>query len=133
MSADTTSEVTPGPSPDLVADVFAAACSSRAAFETVTGKWASLVLLALAEGPHRFGELRRRVQGVSDKMLSQAVHALEREGLLTRTDRRTSPPRVDYDLTPLGRDIAERLRGIADTLQAAAPDLESARASYDAP
>ncbi|WP_084124083.1 helix-turn-helix domain-containing protein [Demequina sp. NBRC 110054] len=120
------------PSRELVADVFARACSSRAAFEVVTGKWASLVLLALVEGPHRFGELRRLVEGVSEKMLSQSLHALEREGLLTRTDHGVVPPRVDYALTPLGADIATRLRGLADVLQGAVSDLDRSRADYDA-
>ncbi|WP_062201207.1 winged helix-turn-helix transcriptional regulator [Demequina salsinemoris] len=119
------------PSQELVADVFARACSSRAAFEVVTGKWASLVLLALVEGPHRFGELRRHVEGVSEKMLSQALHSLEREGLVARTDHGTVPPRVDYALTPLGADIATRLRGVADLLQGAVPDLDRSRAEYD--
>ncbi len=121
------------PSPALVADVFARACSSRAAFEVVTGKWASLVLLALAEGPHRFGELRRQVEGVSEKMLSQALHGLEREGLVNRTDHGTVPPRVDYTLTPLGLDIATRLRGLADVLQSSVPALDRSRAEYDSP
>lgn len=121
-----------GPDQALVANVFARACSSRAAFETVTGKWASLVMLALEEGPHRFGELRRRVEGVSEKMLAQALHGLEREGLVARTDHGTVPPRVDYALTPLGSDIARRLRGLADVLQSAVPALDQARASYDA-
>ncbi|WP_296666947.1 helix-turn-helix domain-containing protein [Demequina sp.] len=120
-----------GPGAALVADVFARACSSRAAFETVTGRWASLVLLALGEGPYRFGELRRRVEGVSEKMLSQALHGLEREGLLTRTDHGTVPPRVDYALTALGEDVARRLRELADLLQGAVPDLNRARAAYD--
>lgn len=123
---------TDAPSQELVANVFASACSSRAAFEAVTGKWASLVLLALVDGPQRFGELRRQVEGVSEKMLSQALHALEREGLLTRTDHGSRPPRVDYALTPLGRDIATRLRELADLLQGAVPDLERSRAEYDA-
>ncbi len=121
----------PGPSPALVADVFARDCSSREAFEAITGKWTSLVLIALGEGPHRFGELRRRVDGVSEKMLSQALHTLEREGLLTRHDHGTVPPRVDYALTPLGESVATGLRGIADVLQASVPALDSARAAYD--
>lgn len=121
-----------GPSGELIADVFASGCSSRAAFEVVTGRWSSLVLLALAEGPHRFGELRRRVQGVSEKMLSQALHGLEREGLLTRFDHGTVPPRVDYELTALGADVARRLRELADVLEGSVPALEGARAAYDA-
>ncbi len=120
------------PSPELIANVFARACPSREAFEAVTGRWASLVLLALVDGPHRFGELRRQVEGVSEKMLSQALHSLEREGLLTRTDHGTVPPRVDYELTALGLDIATRLRDLADLLQHQIPAFERSRADYDA-
>ncbi|MFV0430499.1 MAG: winged helix-turn-helix transcriptional regulator [Arachnia sp.] len=116
---------------ELTANVLAAACSSRTAFEAVTGKWASLVLLALFEGPHRFGELRRAVQGVSDKMLAQTLHSLEREGMVARADQ-SDAPHGGYWLTPLGADIAGRLRGLADTLQTAVPQLNAARARYDA-
>ncbi|WP_350226851.1 winged helix-turn-helix transcriptional regulator [Demequina sediminis] len=63
----------PGPSPELVTSVFAAACTSRAVFEDVTSKWASLVLLALGESPHRFGELRRRVEGEREDALPDAA------------------------------------------------------------
>ncbi|GIG55443.1 winged helix-turn-helix transcriptional regulator [Demequina activiva] len=108
-----------GPSQALVANVFARDCESRAAFEHVTSKWSSLVLLALGEGPHRFGQLRRKVDGVSEKMLSQALRGLEAEGMLIRSARSTAPPRVDYELTELGSDVAARLRQLADLLEAA--------------
>ncbi len=119
------------PEPAFEPNVFARDCGSRAAFEAITGRWTSLILIALVEGPHRFGELRRRVDGVSEKMLSQSLHALEREGLLTRTDHGTVPPRVDYALTPLGVDVAGRLRALADVLQDPVPQFEAARAEYD--
>lgn len=106
-----------GPSQAFVADVFAHACPSRAAFEVVTGKWSSLVLMALGEGPRRFGELRRKVDGVSEKMLSQSLRSLEADGMLVRSAQATVPPRVDYELTPLGRDVATRLRDLADLLE----------------
>ncbi len=119
------------PSPALVTDVFARACTSRAAFEDVTSRWSSLVLLALAEGPHRFGELRRRVEGVSERMLAQSLRGLERDGLLTRDVAGTIPPRVDYALTPLGARVADGLRGLADVLEGAVPDIDRARLEYD--
>jgi len=108
----------PGPSQELVANVFSRACDSRGAFEVLTGKWSSLVVLALAEGSHRFGELRRHVDGVSEKMLSQALTQLESQGMVTRTDHHEVPPRVDYALTPEGEAVAAHLRGIADLLEA---------------
>ena len=118
------------PDQTLVANVFSRACTSRSTFEDVTGKWASLILLALGDGPHRFGALRERVEGVSEKMLSQALRALERDGMLTRTAHASVPPRVDYALTPLGAEVAARLRELADVLEAAVPQVESARARF---
>ena len=105
-----------------MADVFARDCGSRAAFEVVTSKWASLALLALGEGGYRFNALRRRVEGVSEKMLSQTLQALERDGMVTRDVVTTIPPRVEYALTPLGEGVAEKLRALADLLEGAAAE-----------
>lgn len=91
-------------------DVFSRQCPSRGTLEHVTGRWGSLTLTALHDSGSRFNELRRRVDGVSEKMLSQTLHALERDGLVHREARPTNPPRVDYELTPLGREVADRLR-----------------------
>jgi DNA-binding HxlR family transcriptional regulator len=124
-------KVDASPTPDLLFDVFASACPSRSTFEDVTSKWASLVLIALGEGPHRFGELRRKVEGVSEKMLSQAVRSLERDGMITRTAHDSVPPRVDYALTPLGADVARTMRSLADLLEGAVPDVTRARELYD--
>ncbi|MFD6142458.1 winged helix-turn-helix transcriptional regulator [Promicromonospora sp. NPDC060271] len=110
------------PAQELVADVFARDCGSRAAFEVVTAKWASLALLALGEGSYRFNALRRRVEGVSEKMLSQTLQALERDGMVTRDVVTTIPPRVEYSLTPLGEGVAEKLRALADLLEGAAAE-----------
>ncbi|MEU4337060.1 helix-turn-helix domain-containing protein [Micromonospora lupini] len=116
-----------GPTQDLVSDVFARGCTSRAAFEDVTSKWASLVLIALGEGRYRFNALRRRVDGVSERMLSQTLQTLERDGMLTREVLTAIPPRVEYSLTPLGARVAEQLRGLADLLEASVPELQTAR------
>jgi len=120
-----------GPSDALVSDVFARDCTSRAAFEDVTGKWASLALIALGEGTFRFGELRRRVEGVSEKMLSQALQSLERDGMVTRTVVTAIPPRVEYNLTPLGERIAVQLRSLADVLEETAADVGRARSQFE--
>lgn len=85
---------------NLPYDVFAKACPSRGTLEHVTGRWGALTLGALQEGSLRFNELRRRVDGVSEKMLSQTLQALERDGLVHREAQPTNPPRVDYELTP---------------------------------
>ncbi|WP_156761734.1 winged helix-turn-helix transcriptional regulator [Microbacterium karelineae] len=112
-------EVEPAqPSVELVADVFARDCPSRAAFDDVTSKWGSLAMLALAEGTYRFNALRRRVDGISDKMLSQTLNTLERGGFVVREVVDVIPARVEYELTDLGRDVAARLRSLADLLEA---------------
>ncbi|WP_432562335.1 winged helix-turn-helix transcriptional regulator [Kineococcus sp. SYSU DK003] len=121
---------TDGPAQDLVADVFARDCTSRAAFEDVTSKWASLVLVALGEGSFRFNALRRKVDGVSEKMLSQTLQTLERDGLVLRDVVTAIPPRVEYELTALGAAVAERLRDLADLLEASASQVETARRDY---
>ncbi|MEU1622338.1 helix-turn-helix domain-containing protein [Streptomyces sp. NPDC005722] len=112
-------------------DVFARSCPSRPTLEHVTGRWGSLALGALAGGALRFNELRRRVDGVSEKMLSQTLHALERDGLVRREPRPTNPPRVDYSLTPLGRDTAERLLALIELVESRMPEVLTAQRSYD--
>ena len=120
-----------GPTQEFVSDVFARGCTSRAAFEDVTSKWASLALLALGEGRYRFNALRRRIDGVSERMLSQTLQTLERDGMLTREVLTAIPPRVEYSLTPLGARVAEQLRGLADLLEASVPELQTARDSRE--
>ncbi|MEU8823014.1 helix-turn-helix domain-containing protein [Streptomyces sp. NPDC048636] len=116
---------------DLAFDVFARACPSRGTLEHVTGRWGSLTLGALHESTLRFNELRRRVDGVSEKMLSQTLHALERDGLVHREAQPTNPPRVDYRLTPLGSTVAERLLALIDLVEERMPEVLEARAAYD--
>ncbi|WP_043680467.1 winged helix-turn-helix transcriptional regulator [Streptomyces xylophagus] len=111
--------------------VFAKACPSRVTLEHVTGRWGGLTLCALHEGSLRFNELRRRVDGVSEKMLSQTLHALERDGLVHREAQPTNPPRVDYELTPLGHGVAERLMGLVDFVESRMGDVLAARTRYD--
>lgn len=118
--------------PTLEADVFARGCHSRGALLNVTGRWGTLALAALAEGPYRFGALRRRVDGVSERMLAQTLQQLERDGLVHREVRETIPPNVEYSLTPLGEQIAERLTGLIDLLESHLPDITAAQNRYDA-
>ncbi|ATL30773.1 winged helix-turn-helix transcriptional regulator [Streptomyces formicae] len=116
---------------DLAYDVFAKQCPSRTTLEHVTGRWGALTLGALHDGTFRFNELRRRVDGVSEKMLSQTLHALERDGLVLRDAQPTNPPRVDYRLTPLGREIAERLLTLIRFVEGRQDDVLKAQQSYD--
>ncbi|MGW0287921.1 winged helix-turn-helix transcriptional regulator [Streptomyces sp. NPDC003236] len=117
---------------DLAFNVFAKSCPSRGTLEHVTGRWGGLTLGALQEGSLRFNELRRRVDGVSEKMLSQTLHALERDGLVYREAQPTNPPRVDYELTPLGHRVAERLLALIHCVEGAMDDVLASRAAYDA-
>ena len=117
--------------PCLPYDVFAKTCPSRGTLEHVTGRWGGLTLSALYDGSLRFNELRRRVDGVSEKMLSQTLHALERDGLVHREAQPTNPPRVDYELTELGRGVAERLLGLIQFLEGRMDDVLDARRTYD--
>ncbi|MFJ9739739.1 winged helix-turn-helix transcriptional regulator [Streptomyces sp. NPDC101166] len=119
------------PEQELPYDVFAKACPSRGTLEHVTGRWGALTLGALHEGSLRFNALRRRVDGVSEKMLSQTLHALERDGLVHREAQPTNPPRVDYELTPLGHDVAERLLGLIHLVEGRMDDVLAARTRYD--
>lgn len=93
----------------LAAGRLPAACPSRVVLDHVTSKWGVLVLVALSERTLRWGELRRVVEGVSEKMLAQTLRTLEADGLVERTVTGTVPPRVDYALSPLGHELAERL------------------------
>lgn len=112
-------------------DVFAKACPSRGTLEHVTGRWGALTLGALQEGSLRFNELRRRVDGVSEKMLSQTLQALERDGLVHREAQPTNPPRVDYELTPLGHEVAERLLALIHFVEGRMDSVLAARERYD--
>ncbi|MFB7437680.1 winged helix-turn-helix transcriptional regulator [Streptomyces mirabilis] len=116
---------------DLPYNVFARSCPSRRTLEHVTGRWGSLTLGALHEGTFRFNELRRRVDGVSEKMLSQTLHALERDGLVHREAQPTNPPRVDYTLTPLGREVSTRLLTLIHFVEGRMDDVLEARERYD--
>ncbi|MFJ9635967.1 winged helix-turn-helix transcriptional regulator [Streptomyces sp. NPDC101178] len=116
---------------DLAFDVFSRQCPSRSTLEHATGRWGSLTLGALYEESLRFNELRRRVDGVSEKMLSQTLHALERDGLVLREAQPVNPPRVDYELTPLGREVADRLLGLIHLVEGRMDDVLAARTRYD--
>jgi DNA-binding HxlR family transcriptional regulator len=116
----------------LVADVFARNCTSRETLEVVASKWGVLALLALREGSYRFNALRRRVEGISEKMLAQTLQQLERDGMLVRDVQATIPPRVEYSLTPVGEEVAARLHALVEVLEASVAEVSEAQAAYDA-
>lgn len=120
-----------GPHDQLLADVFARGCTSRQALEDISGKWGILALLALRGSDYRFNALRRRVEGVSEKMLSQALQTLERDGLVVRDVVSAIPPRVEYSLTSLGDRVADRLHGLTELLEGSVGEISRAREAYD--
>ncbi|GGX62360.1 winged helix-turn-helix transcriptional regulator [Streptomyces minutiscleroticus] len=109
-----------------------AMCPYRLVLEHVTSRWGVLVLIRLLERPHRFGELRRSVGRVSEKMLTQTLQTLERDGLVHRDAHPVIPPRVDYSLTALGREAAGQVRALANWTQERMDDVQRARDAYDA-
>ncbi|MEU5365313.1 helix-turn-helix domain-containing protein [Streptomyces sp. NPDC005925] len=128
----TTTQEERTPEQDLPYDVFSRLCPSRGTLEHITGRWGALTLGALSEGPLRFNALRRRVDGVSEKMLSQTLHALERDGLVHREAQPVNPPRVDYELTPLGREVTARLLSLIHLLEGSMDQVLACRERYDA-
>ncbi|MFF9685293.1 winged helix-turn-helix transcriptional regulator [Streptomyces sp. NPDC014623] len=112
-------------------DVNQQNCPSRLVLEHITSRWGVLVLAALLERSHRFGELRRTVGGVSEKMLSQTLRTLERDGFVHRDAKQVIPPRVDYSLTPMGRAAADQVWALARWSERQVDEVEAARAAYD--
>ncbi|MBO7938993.1 helix-turn-helix transcriptional regulator [Streptomyces sp. S9] len=106
-------------------------CPYRLVLEHVTSRWGVLVLIHLLDRPHRFSELRRAIGRVSEKMLTQTLQTLERDGLVHRDAKPVIPPRVDYSLTGLGREAAEQVSALAGWTHARMDQVEQARAAYD--
>ena len=104
-------------------DVFAPRCPSRAILRHVTSSWGTLALIALLPGTLRFSDLRRKVAGVSERMLSQTLKQLEGDGLVSRQSFPVVPPRVDYALTEQGRQAALLVQALADWIEDTLPEL----------
>jgi DNA-binding HxlR family transcriptional regulator len=109
-------------------NVMAANCPSRPILQHLTSRWGTLVMIALATGPHRFAELRRKVDGVSERMLSQTLKDLEADGFVLRTAHAVVPPHVDYELTSLGREAAKHVVALAAWIELALPEILSRKA-----
>jgi DNA-binding HxlR family transcriptional regulator len=104
-------------------------CESRQALDRIADKWTCLIVYALLDGPRRHGELKRAIGGISQKMLTQTLRSLERDGLVARTVIATIPPHVEYALTPLGETLGEPLGAICRWAMDHLPELQAARAS----
>ncbi|HSG24174.1 MAG TPA: helix-turn-helix domain-containing protein [Azonexus sp.] len=98
-------------------DLFAEKCPSRDVLKHVTSRWGVLVLVALLGGTHRFSDLRRKTAGVSERMLAQTLKWLEGDGFVLRKAYPVVPPHVEYSLTPLGREVAMKVEGLADWIE----------------
>jgi DNA-binding HxlR family transcriptional regulator len=116
---------------DVPFDVFSRTCPSRPVLEHVTGRWGSLVLAALQDGPIRFNDLRRRVDGVSQKVLAQTLQALERDGFVNRHQLTVFPLRVEYTLTPAGQDVTGKLLELIAQVEARMDSVLASRQRYD--
>jgi DNA-binding HxlR family transcriptional regulator len=113
-------------------DLMAATCPSREVLAHMTSRWGVLVLIALGSGTRRFGELRRMVGGVSERMLAQTLQWLEGDGLVDRVAYQVVPPHVEYSLTPLGREAEEKVRSLADWIETSLPRIQQTWDARDA-
>ncbi|WP_281349690.1 winged helix-turn-helix transcriptional regulator [Propionivibrio limicola] len=111
----------------LRGNLFAEACPSREVLKHVTSRWGVLVLVALLTGTHRFSDLRRKIGGVSEKMLAQTLQWLETDGFVLRVSYPVIPPRVEYSLTPLGNEVGLLVRDLADWIEVKLPAILQAR------
>lgn len=121
-----------GPTDEMVADVFQRGCTSRHVLASVTGRWGVLTVAGLRDGAVRFNALRRRIDGVSEKMLAQTLQGLERDGIVVREVRATIPPHVEYSLTELGVRVADSLTALIDVLEGAVGEVTASQRAYDA-
>ena len=113
-------------------DILSPACPSRTVLRHVVDRWTPLVVMVLAEGPSRFGELRSRIGGVTPKVLTQTLRSMERDGLVTRTQLPGVPPRVDYELTDLGRSLQAPIDALRTWIHTHSAQILAHRESYDA-
>ena len=108
-------------------ELFSVACPSRQVLQNVTSRWGVLVLVALLEGTYRFSDLRRKVGGVSEKMLAQTLQWLEGDGFVERISYPVVPPHVEYRLTPLGEEIGRKVEALADWIEVKLPEILAAQ------
>ena len=106
-------------------------CPSRRVLNDVTGLWGGMVLAALRDRSFRYAELRRKIDGVSEKMLAQTLRSLERDGLVERLARPVVPPHVEYRLSPVGLDCADRVVALTDWVETHVRDIVRSQIAYD--
>lgn len=111
--------------------VYTSDCPVRRALDRIGDKWTTLIIGVLIDGPRRFSDIRRSVGGISQKMLTQTLRSMERDGLVTRTMYPEIPPRVEYSLTPLGETLCEPLLAIIRWTEAHIDEVTASQARYD--
>ena len=111
-------------------NVMLATCPSRTSLARIANKWTAIIVIALSNGPMRFGDLRAAADGISGKVLSETLRDLERDGLITRQAFNEMPPRVEYELTELGRTLRKPLRALGDWAEGHIAEVLAARANY---
>ncbi len=111
-------------------DVLAKDCPSRSILQDVTSRWGVLVLFSLLDGTHRFSQLRKKISGVSEKMLSQTLQALEADGFVLRTAHPVIPPHVEYQLTESGVEVAQRVEGLVNWIELNLAGILEAQRGY---
>lgn len=116
----------------LLSAMYAATCPTRKVLDLIGDKWTVLILGLLESGPKRFSELRRTIDGISHKMLTQTLRSMERDGLITRTVYPEVPPRVDYALTPLGETLCGPISEIRRWAEHHIDAITAAQTAYDA-
>lgn len=119
-------------SPRNIGGEHSACLAAREVLHRVGDKWSVLVIALLGDGPQRFSELRRSIEGISQRMLTLTLRGLERDGLVTRTVFPTIPPRVDYALTRLGRTLLEPVRALSAWAEKHRQEIQDARDKFDA-
>jgi DNA-binding HxlR family transcriptional regulator len=112
-------------------DAYLAECPSRKLLDRIADKWVALVVKSLMDGPKRYSEVSHQLAGISQKMLTQTLRSLERDGVLTRSVTPSVPVRVDYELTPLGESLAGVLAQLKMWAEQHMPEVDRARADYD--
>jgi DNA-binding HxlR family transcriptional regulator len=113
-------------------NIYAKNCGSRQVLDRIGDRWSVLIVLTLAGGVKRYSELAQHIEGVSQKMLTQTLRGLERDGLVTRTVHAAVPPRVDYALTDLGRSLLDLVSGLEAWATTHLGDVLAARSRHDA-
>ena len=112
-------------------NVYATDCPTRQVLDLIADKWSTLIIHLLKTEPRRFTLIQRQINGISHKMLAQTLRELERNGLVKRTVFAQVPPRVEYELTPLGKTLRERITPIIRWSEENIAEIEAAQKKYD--